>query len=239
MISFIIPVYNEERIIAKTLETLIKLINESELSTYEILLSDNDSDDKTEEICRYYEDKYKQIHYIYTEKRGVGFAIKNAWKHSKGDYICTMDADLSASPAMIIGFIEKLEKEQVNMDIVNFSRYAKRAEVYGRKPHRQLMSRILNVIVSCLFGRRITDIMSGFQVIKRASVEANIPFDIVSNKWFWSGEIIILGIFRHLQIDEQPTHWIEDNESKVNIMKTVIEYAVRIIYLKWLLIKGV
>lgn len=85
MVSVIIAVYNGEKYIAEAIESLLS-------QTYkdiEIIVSDDGSTDRTKDIIK----KYKNVRYIYQDRRGEGAARNLGISISKGKYLCFLDAD--------------------------------------------------------------------------------------------------------------------------------------------------
>ncbi len=237
MISFIIPVYNEEKRLNRGIDILIECLRNSGITDYEIIISDNASSDNTPVLCKQYTEDFNFIRYARTERKGVGAAIKNAILISNGDYICTMDADMSGSPEIIINTLEyNIHSEY---DILNFSRYISGAVSRGRRQHRYIISRFLNLMVSGIFVKRITDIMSGFQIVKNDGLKKQVQSDVITDKWFFSGELLILAQARGLNVLELPIIWSENSDSKVNILSTVKEYLIEIIMLKIRIVFGI
>src|SRR3989344_8734627 len=93
-LSVVIAIFNEEG----TLEEILKQIEAVNLQslTKEIVLIDDGSTDKTREILKSLENKYKVIYH--EKNRGKGAAIRTGFSHITGDFIIIQDADLEYDP---------------------------------------------------------------------------------------------------------------------------------------------
>ena len=89
MISVIIPMYNVEKYISKTIESVL----ENDFSDYEIILIDDGSIDNTYSICKEYSQKDKRIKLYKQDNKGVSNARNRGIRLAKGDYISFIDAD--------------------------------------------------------------------------------------------------------------------------------------------------
>lgn len=90
-VTIIVPAYNEEKRIDRTIKSLIKLNYPKEL--LEIIIVDDGSKDNTLQIAREYEKKYSYIQVIHQKNSGKGVALNNAIRHAKGDFVGALDAD--------------------------------------------------------------------------------------------------------------------------------------------------
>lgn len=88
-VSVIVTVYNTEQYIE---ECIVSLINQT-YKNIEIILIDGGSTDKTPEICRKYESKYKNIRLIQKENEGVSAARNRGIEETTGDYVFFVDGD--------------------------------------------------------------------------------------------------------------------------------------------------
>ena len=92
MVSIVIPMYNVERVILRT----IKSILEQEIDNMEILLVDDCSTDSTYSICKKYiaDNKISNISVIKNEKNaGPSYTRNRGMKIAKGNYLVMLDAD--------------------------------------------------------------------------------------------------------------------------------------------------
>ncbi len=98
MVSVIVPVYNVENYIE---ECLLSLVNQT-YKNIEILVVDDGATDHSGKLCDVFAKKYPEIITVYhTENHGLSAARNVGLKHSKGNYVCFVDADDWIEPEMI------------------------------------------------------------------------------------------------------------------------------------------
>ena len=88
-VSIIIPVYNGENAISISLDSILS----QTLKDYEVIIIDDGSNDKTNDIVSSYTNSDNRFRYFYQENQGVSGARNNGIKKSNGDYICFLDSD--------------------------------------------------------------------------------------------------------------------------------------------------
>jgi len=159
-ISIIIPVYNEEKAIEKTIQDLKKELAKLGLD-YEIIAVNDASTDKTKGVLEKIED-IKLINH--PENRGYGAALKTGIKTSKYDWILIIDADGTYPSESITDLIKHI----YDYDMVVGARTGKKAKIpLIRKPAKW----ILNKLANYLSGNKIPDLNSGLRIIKRPLLE--------------------------------------------------------------------
>ena len=90
LLSFIVPVYNP----GKNLVRCIRSIQNQKLQSFEIILIEDRSTDKSLEICKRFEKKYKNIRLIKHDKRmGVSVSRNDGLQNSNGEFIIFVDSD--------------------------------------------------------------------------------------------------------------------------------------------------
>ena len=108
-LSIIIPVYNGEKTIEQCLK---KVTEETKGYTHEIIVIDDNSNDKTFSIVS----KFKNIKLIkLDENNGVGYARNIGIQYSKYDILCYIDSDLIISKDSIHYLLNKIDK---NKDVI-------------------------------------------------------------------------------------------------------------------------
>jgi len=171
-LSIIIPIYNEE----KNLKILLKKINLIKLSKIkiEIIAVDDGSTDDSLFILK----KFKKIQILTQKNQGKGKAVQLGISKSSGDYIIIQDGDLEYDPKDIIKMCKKINKS--NHISIYGSRYLPFA--YGLVPkhynRQNLSSYLANIIFIFLFfilyGKLITDPLTGYKLYKRDFFKNNI-----------------------------------------------------------------
>ena len=229
-IEIAIPVLNEEEHLEKQILKILFFIKEK-LADYNVTLviADNGSTDNTPEIAKKISYNEK-IRFITTKERGVGRALKKAWTSSTADIVGYMDLDLATDINSLQKAFDKLLYE--NYVIVNGSRYLPSSKIINRKLHRGIISRIFNSFLKILFVSKITDGMIGFKFLKKEFLPMILNNGAVSDGWIFCSELLIVGEYLNLPIKEVAVRWVDDQSSKVKIIKLTIEYLRALINLK-------
>jgi glycosyltransferase involved in cell wall biosynthesis len=113
-VSVVIPVYNTEKYLKKAIDSCLKQTHQN----LEIIIVNDGSTDNSSLIIQEYGNKYKNIHLIQTENRGLSEARNTGAKYSSGDYLYFLDSDDWILPDMISKCTKEAEKN--NLDLVLF-----------------------------------------------------------------------------------------------------------------------
>jgi glycosyltransferase involved in cell wall biosynthesis len=151
LVSVIIPAYNEESVIAKTLTEVLAIEGISEL-----IVVDDGSSDNTSAIVESFQ-KVRLIRHPYNI--GNGAAIKSGIRAATGDYILMMDAEGQHPPAEIPNLLQYLG--QYDMVV------GARSSVSEAATHRSFANKIFNTYASYVVGYPVLDLTSGFRLIRR------------------------------------------------------------------------
>ncbi len=155
-ISVVLPTYNEKDNIIPLIKDIIKNIKKI-TKNYEIVVVDDNSPDKTAEVCRKEFAKDKNV-IIYVRKKNKGFAsaILYGLRKAKGETVFVMDTDFSHNPKLIPQMATKSSK----YNVVIGSRYAKNGG--GENKNRYFLSKIYNLYLKYLLGIDISDFLFGY-----------------------------------------------------------------------------
>jgi len=148
-LTIAVPLYNEEESVEKLVSRVVQVCAHLDVS-YEILLVDDGSGDKTWEIVEGLSRRVPELRGVkFRRNYGQTSAMVAAFDHAKGEVIITMDGDLQNDPADIPRLLEKIEK---GFDIVSGWRR-------DRKDHfaRVVLSKIANSIISLTTGVKLHD----------------------------------------------------------------------------------
>lgn len=161
-ISVIIPVYNEVESINELYKQLLKALQE--FSRYEIIFIDDGSSDGSVETIKKISELDNSINLIQFHRNyGKSAALAEGFKHAKGNYIVTMDADLQDDPKEISNLINKLEE---GFDLVSGWKKDRKDPLSKRLP-----SKLFNFVTRLFTGVNIHDFNCGLKIYRKAVVK--------------------------------------------------------------------
>ncbi len=177
--SIVIPTYNESENIADMIALLSKELATSVGDSYEIIVVDDDSPDRTWEIVAALGESDPRIIAVRrTQERGLATAVVRGFQVSRGDVLGVIDGDLQHPPEVVCALWAKMN---AGSDVVVASRYVEGAGVGDWSLLRQGVSRVARLIAWLLLPGvlgQITDPMSGCFMVKR-SVVIGVPLNPV------------------------------------------------------------
>ncbi|HXF51470.1 MAG TPA: dolichyl-phosphate beta-glucosyltransferase [Dehalococcoidia bacterium] len=214
----VIPVYNEERILAQSVETLRSFLRESFPYRWRIVIADNASTDGTlgiaEELARRAPDEVRVLH---LDEKGRGRALKRAWLDSDADAMGYMDVDLSTDIAKTVDLARAVLDE--GYDLAYGSRLARGAET-TRSLKREIVSRGNMAVIKALFLVRFSDAQCGFKAITREAARALLPL-VRDTYWFFDTELLIKAEKAGYRLKEIPVRWQEDPDTRVKLVQDI------------------
>ncbi|MGH8531086.1 MAG: glycosyltransferase, partial [Nevskiales bacterium] len=92
-VDVVIPVYNEERDLSKSIHTLDEFLRGIATFKSSIIIADNASVDRTWQIAKELESKLPTVRAFHLDLTGRGRALKAVWSQSKADVVSYMDVD--------------------------------------------------------------------------------------------------------------------------------------------------
>lgn len=210
-ISIIIPVYNEQNRISKTLTTLTDYLS-TQGYLWEILIVDDGSRDNTvNEVNAHLEDS--RIKLINLPHNGKGAAIKQGMLSASGKIRMMCDADMAMPVNYIADFISEISDKQ--HDVVIGSRQISGSKRFNESDFRHLIGRIYNFWIKLFLISDYLDTQCGFKAFTEQS--ANQIFSLQQLEGFgFDVEILVIARLKALKTKELPIEWHHDEESKVN-----------------------
>jgi len=212
-----IPVYNEEVDLPKNIPVLFDFFNQT-LTNYnwKIVIVNNASTDQTQRVSGELLRRYpKKIEVLNLDRKGRGWALRNAWKKSSADYVSYMDIDLSSD---INCFKKMVELLDAGYDLVTGSRNLKESKVIGRTWLRELMSRTYITLVRLTNNTKLSDTQCGFKALRRESFMRIEPL-IQNNLLFFDTETLILMEKTGAKVTDIPIKLIDDRHTTVKIAR--------------------
>lgn len=227
-LSVVIPAFNEEERIGPMLEeTLSFLDSRPKPFSYEIIVVDDGSSDKTYETVT----SMKKPHIRNVElarNMGKGFAVRVGTLAARGELILMVDAD----GATKFSDLTRLEEKLAVSDVVFGSRSHLQDEaVAHRKWYRNLLMFLFHFLVSIIVGTKIRDTQCGFKLFKRQAAQRIFPSLHIA-RWAFDIEIVVLAQNLSLTVEEVAVNWHEVDGSKLNVLQASIEMVRDILAIK-------
>jgi glycosyltransferase involved in cell wall biosynthesis len=218
VLDIVIPVYNEEC----DLPGSVRRVHEY-LQTYvpypaRITIADNASTDTTLAAAHTLANELSDVDVIHIDAKGRGGALRAAWLSSQADVVAYMDVDLSTDLSALLPLVAPLISG--HSDVAIGTRLSDASRVV-RGPKREFLSRGYNFLLRRMLGTRFSDAQCGFKALRADVARVLLPH-IVDTNWFFDTELLVLAERAGLRIHEVPVDWIDDPDSRVDIVRTAI-----------------
>ncbi len=218
-VDIVIPVYNEEAALPKSVATLRDYLNTYFPYEWRVIIANNASTDDTLKVAQELAAADPHVSVLHLDRKGRGRALKAAWLASEADVVSYMDVDLSTNLQSFLPLIAPLATG--HSDVAIGSRLLKGA-VVTRQWKREIISRCYNLLIKLFFRNRFSDAQCGFKAVKRSVARQLLP-EVENNEWFFDTELLLLAEEAGLRVYEVPVDWIEDLDSRVRIVSTATE----------------
>jgi glycosyltransferase involved in cell wall biosynthesis len=189
-LSIILPVVNE-RDNLQILIPRLKAQMASQHLDFEVIVVDGGSTDGTREAA-----VEMGARVVRERRRGYAGAMETGFAEARGDYILTLDADLSHDPA----FVAKMWRARERGDIVIASRYARGGTAYTSFV-RRVLSQILNLVFRRVLSMPVRDVSGGFRLYRREALEG-LKFE--STNFEVQEEVLIKAYANGFSVTEVP-----------------------------------
>jgi glycosyltransferase involved in cell wall biosynthesis len=216
-IEVVVPVYNEERALRPNVELLLDYLRREFPFVFRVVIADNASKDGTPVVAAQLAEEHPEVTVLRLEEKGRGRALRSAWGRSTAEVVAYMDVDLSTNLESFLPLVAPILSGHSELAIG--TRLARQAHVQ-RRLGREVLSRSYNMLVRLGFRARFSDAQCGFKAVRADVARALLPL-IEDQGWFFDTELLLLAERRGLRIHEVPVDWIEDLDSRVDILSTV------------------
>ena len=203
ILSVVIPAFNEEGSIEKTITEIYNVLEKKKI-LHEILVVNDNSTDKTLKILEWLSKEIKTLKY-YTNSgpNGFGYAVRYGLQKFSGDCVAIMMADLSDSPNDLVLFYNKMVKD--NLDCVFGSRFIKGGKTVDYPVLKKIINRISNNIIRVLIGISYNDTTNAFKLYKKETIQGLKP--IISPHFNLTIELPLKAIIRGYSYEVIPNSW--------------------------------
>jgi putative flippase GtrA len=217
-VEIVVPVRNEEHDLEPAVRRLRTFLDDSFPFAARITIADNGSTDGTWAQARELADEFPLVRAVRIERPGRGGALRTIWTGSDADICAYMDVDLSTDLNALLPLVAPLLSG--HSDVAIGTRLARGARVI-RGPKREIISRSYNLLLHASLGTRFSDAQCGFKAIRADAARALLPLT-TDTGWFFDTELLVLAERAGLRIHEVPVDWIDDTDSRVNVMATAL-----------------
>ncbi len=214
-----VPVYNEQATLERSIRTLHEYLSMQLDVPWRITIADNGSTDDTPEIADRLAEGLAGVVAVHLAEKGRGRALKQVWLASDAAVLAYVDVDLSTDLSALPPLIAPLLSG--HSDVAIGTRLARGSRVV-RGGKREFVSRSYNLLLRGAMAVRFSDAQCGFKAVRREVAKELMPL-IEDNGWFFDTELLIIAERSGLRIHEVPVDWIDDPESKVDIVSTARE----------------
>jgi glycosyltransferase involved in cell wall biosynthesis len=215
--SVVIPAYNEEDVIAGTVEAVRDWLEERG-RPYEILVVDNASTDRTDDVLApLLEDS--RIRLLRNEaNRGKGYSVRKGMLEATGELRLMCDADCAPSLASLSRMVEL----SAEYDVVAGSRLAQGADVTrAQPPARRLAGKAFLTLCRLIMREPSRDIFCGFKLFRGEAASAGFSRQSLEG---WTFDVEVLAIARGLgySVTESGIVWNNRADSRLSMRRVLI-----------------
>jgi glycosyltransferase involved in cell wall biosynthesis len=216
VLDVVVPVYNEQADLDNSIRRLRAYLVAVLPFSFRITIADNASTDETPMIAGRLACELPEVTAVYLARKGRGRALKSAWLNSDADVLAYMDVDLSTDLAALLPLVAPLISG--HSDLAIGSRLRRGSRVV-RGPKREFISRSYNLILRATLGAKFSDAQCGFKAIRADVAHQLLPL-VQDTGWFFDTELLVLAEKSGLRTHEVAVDWVDDPDSKVDIVAT-------------------
>jgi glycosyltransferase involved in cell wall biosynthesis len=218
-IDVVVPVHNEEAALERSIRRLHRFLESAFPFSWRIVVADNASTDATPAIADRLAYELTRVEVLHLDRKGRGRALRAAWSQSEAQVVCYMDVDLSTDLRALLPLVAPLLSG--HSDLAIGTRLAHGARVV-RGPKRELISRAYNRLLHTTLRTRFSDAQCGFKAARTDALRGLLEY-VRDDGWFFDTELLVLAQRRGLRIHEVPVDWVDDPDSRVDILRTAFE----------------
>lgn len=225
-LSVIFPAFNEEKRITATLRQAHEYLESLEYS-YEVIVSDDGSTDKTVEIVKSFMQDWEELLLKENKHKGKAPTLISGLRNARGKYVLFTDVDLSVGLEELPKFVYWIKEKGFDIGIA--TREGTGAVRLNEPLTRHIMGRVFNFIVQLLVLHGINDTQCGFKMFKKEAIQNIIDkmllysdkSEVIKQAKVSAYDVEMLYLARKMgyKIKEVPVTWTYGDKSKVHNLK--------------------
>lgn len=232
-LSIIIPAYNEEERLPRTLKTIHDFLEKQPYQA-EVLVVENGSSDRTLAIAQESERQMKEVHALHCEQRGKGWAVMQGMQSARGRYRFICDADLSMPIEEVNRFFPPQHEDS---GVVIASREAAGAKRIDEPEYRHIIGRVFNAMVRWIALPGLQDTQCGFKCFRADAAQKIFPRMTIKG-WTFDVEALVIARRLNYAIQEVPIIWHHNPNSKVKVVRDSFIMARDLLLIRWNTLRG-
>jgi glycosyltransferase involved in cell wall biosynthesis len=219
LVEVVVPFFNEQRALPGSIRRLHDHLTTELPFSWRIVIADNASTDHTAHVAAALAEDLPGVEILALAEKGRGRALRAAWSCSDAEVLCYMDVDLSTDLRALLPLVAPLVSW--HSDVAIGTRLARGSRVV-RGARREGISRAYNRLLRLSLGARFSDAQCGFKAVRADVARALLPA-VRDEAWFFDTELLVLAQRAGMRIHEIPVDWVDDPDSRVDIVPTAIE----------------
>ena len=234
-ISYLIPVYNEEKRLIKSAAALRNAVIPAELELEKIIFVNDGSTDETLSLLNKFGQEIENdtgvtVEIIsYNDNKGKGYAIRKGMAASNSDYTLFFDADMATPLSELEKFIPYMEAGE---NVIVGTRKNGESTVIKHQPKiREVLGRVYTLLSQAVLNTWVTDFTCGFKAFSRQAKN-----DIFNrgkiDRWGYDSEILFLAKELGYKIREKAVLWSDDRNSRVKISSAMFTSFIELLRIR-------
>jgi putative flippase GtrA len=218
VLDVVVPVYNEQADLEPGVRRLHAHLTATFPYPFRITVADNASTDGTLAVAGRLAAELPEVAVLHLDAKGRGRALRAAWSASPAPVLAYLDVDLSTDLAALLPLVAPLISG--HSDLAIGTRYSRGARVV-RGAKREILSRGYNLLLRGTLAARFSDAQCGFKAIRADVARKLLPL-VQDTGWFFDTELLVLAQRTGLRIHEVPVDWVDDPNSRVDLVATAL-----------------
>lgn len=236
-LSIIIPAYNEQNRIGKTLEETFRFLNEQSFESEVIVVNDGSSD-RTRDLVNEYIERYGSRLRLLDNpgNRGKGYSVRSGMLAGRGELLLFYDADLSTPLSEVERVLTPIREDRY--DVVIGSRALDRSLIGTHQSRfREFIGRIGNMVQFIFTGLEFRDTQCGFKAFRRPAAQSIFPRQRIEGFGF-DPEVLFIACRQKWRVLELPVRWNHVEGSKVHVIGTPLKALLEVMTIRINSIRG-
>jgi putative flippase GtrA len=218
VLDVVVPVHNEQVDLEPCVRRLYAHLSGTFPYPFRITVADNASTDATLAVALRLAGELPEVGVLHLDEKGRGRALRAAWSTSDASILAYCDVDLSTDLAALLPLVAPLISG--HSDLAIGTRLSRGSRVV-RGAKRELISRGYNLLLRGTLAARFSDAQCGFKAIRADVAQRLLPL-VEDTGWFFDTELLVLAQRAGLRIHEVPVDWVDDPDSRVDLLATAL-----------------